>query len=94
MTTISNACNATDFAVPTVTQTMPLSMANVGEKLQLVEIRTCRTLTHRLTELGFTLGVTLKIVQNSGGPLLVSVRGSRIAIGRGMAHKLLVARAP
>ncbi|MCP5099843.1 MAG: ferrous iron transport protein A [Chloroflexi bacterium] len=90
MTTISNAISATPFSAPTPTQTLPLSMANVGEKLQLVDIRTCRTLTHRLAELGLTHGVTLKIVQNSGGPLLISVRGSRIAIGRGMAHKLQV----
>lgn len=70
--------------------TMPLSMAGAGQLLQLVEIQAGRQLTHRLAELGLTRGVTLQVVQDAGGPLLISVRGSRVAIGRGMAHKLLV----
>lgn len=73
------------------TAVMPLSMAAAGQTLRLVEICAGHQLTHRLAELGLTRGVELKVVQDAGGPLLISVRGSRIAIGRGMAHKLLVA---
>jgi ferrous iron transport protein A len=65
-------------------------MALTRQPLRLVEIRAGHELTHRLTELGLTPGVALSIVQDAGGPLLISVRGSRIAIGRGLAHKLLV----
>ena len=68
----------------------PLSEARANEELILVEISAGRRLTHRLAELGLTPGVKLRVVQVNGGPLLVSVRGSRIAIGRGMADKLLV----
>lgn len=68
----------------------PLSKALANEELILVEISARRRLTHRLAELGLTPGVKLRVVQVNGGPLLVSVRGSRIAIGRGMADKLLV----
>ena len=68
----------------------PLSMAVAGQELRLVEIQAGRRLAHRLAELGLTPGVTLRVVQKNGGPLLISVRGSRIAIGRGLAHKLLV----
>jgi Fe2+ transport system protein FeoA len=68
----------------------PLSMSVAGQELRLDEIRAGRRLTHRLAELGLTPGVTLRVVQKNGGPLLISVRGSRIAIGRGLAHKLLV----
>ena len=67
-----------------------LSKAQANEELELVEINVGRRLTHRLAELGLTPGVKLRVVQVNGGPLLVSVRGSRIAIGRGMADKLLV----
>ena len=49
-----------------------------------------RRLKHRLTELGLTPGVMVTIVQNNGGPILISVRGSRIAIGREMANKIQV----
>jgi Fe2+ transport system protein FeoA len=69
---------------------IPLSKAPTGQELRLVKIQAGRKLTHRLAELGLTPGVKLRVVQKNGGPLLISVRGSRIAIGRGMAHKLLV----
>lgn len=75
------------------TAVLPLTMAAAGQPLRLVEIRAGHELTHRLAELGLTRGVELKVVQDAGGPLLISVRGSRIAIGRGMAHKLMVAPA-
>ena len=68
----------------------PLSLAAAGHDLELVEVRAGRKLTHRLAELGLTPGIHLRVVQDHGGPLLVCVRGSRIAIGRGMAQKLLV----
>ena len=69
---------------------IPLSMALADQELRLVEVQAGRNLTRRLAEMGLTPGVTLRVVQKNGGPLLISVRGSRIAIGRGMAHKLLV----
>jgi ferrous iron transport protein A len=70
--------------------TLPLSMVAVGEPVRLKHIDAGRRLTHRLMELGLTPGVNLTIVQDSGGPLLVSVRDSRVALGRGMAHKVRV----
>jgi Fe2+ transport system protein FeoA len=70
--------------------TLPLSMAGVGQKVRLQSIDAGRKLTHRLTELGLTPGVELTIIQDSG-PLLLAVRDSRVAVGRGMAHKMQVA---
>ncbi len=71
-------------------RTLPLSMAGAGQALELLEIQAGRQLTHRLAEMGLTRGVMLRVVQDAGGPLLISVRGSRVAMGRGMAHKLIV----
>lgn len=62
----------------------------MGQRLHLVQIDAGKQLTHRLTELGLTPGVELMIVHDSGGPLLLSVRGSRVAIGRGMAGRMRV----
>lgn len=69
---------------------MPLTMASVGETVRLERVRGGEHLVHRLTALGLTPGVELNIVQDAGGPLLISVRDSRIALGRGMAHKMMV----
>lgn len=68
----------------------PLAMVSVGEKVRLASVRGGEKLIHRLTALGLTPGVELSIIQDSGGPLLVSVRDSRIALGRGMAQKVMV----
>jgi ferrous iron transport protein A len=52
-----------------------------------------RSFVGRMASLGFTPGADVVMVQNFGrGPLIVLVRGSRIALGRGEAAKVLVNR--
>lgn len=70
--------------------TIPLTHAPVGKTVNLVRIRGGREITHRLVEMGLTPGVEIKILQDSGGPLLLAVNDSRIALGRGMAFRLQV----
>jgi Fe2+ transport system protein FeoA len=72
------------------TEIFPLAMTSAGEKVRLESIQGGERLTQHLTALGLTPGVELSIVQDSGGPLLISVRDARIALGRGMAQKLMV----
>jgi ferrous iron transport protein A len=73
-------------------KTFPLSHAPVGQKVRLVRIHGGRQLTHRLVEMGLTPGVIIRVLQNSGGPLLVAESDSRIAVGRGMAEKIDVSQ--
>lgn len=68
--------------------TVSLTTAPSGRNLRLVHVKAGKRLVHRLAELGLTPGVEMKIVQDSGGPILLSVRHSRIALGRGIASKL------
>ena len=52
-----------------------------------------RGFVSRLAALGFTPGAPITIVQNRGrGPMIVQVRGCRVALGRGEAQKVLVQR--
>ncbi len=45
----------------------------------------------RVANLGFTIGATLRVVQNYGrGPMIVNVRGTLVALGREEASKVLV----
>ncbi len=45
----------------------------------------------RLLDLGLTKGCTFTVVQGSRhGPILVEVRGTRVALGHGLARKLVV----
>ncbi|MFO7633499.1 MAG: FeoA family protein [Caldilinea sp.] len=68
----------------------PLTMAGSGQPVRLTRILAGRKLTHRLTELGLTPGVNFEVLHDHGGPLLLAVRDSRLALGRGMASKILV----
>jgi Fe2+ transport system protein FeoA len=69
----------------------PLSMVGAGEEVRLVGVRGGWKVRRRLADMGLTPGEVLRIVQgDSSGPLLVAVRDSRLALGRGMAHKIMV----
>lgn len=49
------------------------------------------TFVSRLACLGFTPGADLRVLQNSGhGPVLVALRDTRVALGRGEARQVLV----
>lgn len=51
------------------------------------------TLAERLAALGFVPGAKISVESNTGrGPLIVNIRGARVAIGRGQAGKMLVRR--
>jgi len=50
-----------------------------------------RGIMKRLLDLGLTKGCTFKVVQGStGGPILVEVRGTRIALGHNLARQVIV----
>jgi ferrous iron transport protein A len=43
--------------------------------------------------MGFTSGAEVTVIQNPGfGPVIVNVRDSRIALGRGEANKVIVSK--
>jgi len=63
----------------------------IGQEVQLAEIRGGRGLTHRLAEMGLFPGVRMRIVSNNHfGPFIVSVRESRLMLGRGMIDRIFV----
>lgn len=64
-----------------------------GTWVQIEEMRGGHHFLSRLASLGFTPGACLKVLQNYGhGPIIVSVRDTRIALGRGEAEKILVGK--
>ena len=70
---------------------MPLAMLPENEEAKVVEVRGGRGLVRRLSELGFTPGAKVKILfSNSPGPVVIDVRGSRIALGRGLLMRIIV----
>jgi ferrous iron transport protein A len=71
--------------------TMPLTLVTAGEGVRIREIRGGRRLRQRLAEMGLNPGTRLQVIfANRDGPLIVGVKDSRLAIGWGMAHRILV----
>ena len=68
-----------------------LSTVQSGEAVQIQKMKGGHHFLSRLASLGFTPGARLKVVQNFGrGPIIVSLRDTRVALGRGEASKILV----
>jgi ferrous iron transport protein A len=64
-----------------------------GTWVQIEQMRGGQHFLSRLASLGFTPGARLKVLQNYGhGPIIVSVRDTRVALGRGEAEKILVGK--
>ena len=74
----------------TVPKPFPLAMAQAGDRLRIHALSAGRGLDRRLTELGLNLGTEIRVVQRQGGGLLLARGDARIAIGGGMAMKILV----
>ncbi len=72
---------------------VPLSSLSAGESGAVVRLEGGTGLIGRLAALGFTPGATVEVVRNSRhGPLIVSVLDTQIALGRGQAARVYVAR--
>jgi len=70
---------------------LSLSQLSEGASATLRTIHGGQQVRGRLAAMGLLPGTQLEVVQNSGhGPFVVSVRGCRIVIGRGMASRLEV----
>ncbi|MBN2270520.1 MAG: ferrous iron transport protein A [Sedimentisphaerales bacterium] len=69
----------------------PLSMVGAGETVRLVKVNAGRGLNSRLAAMGLVADTKLTVVSNSHpGPFIVTVKDSKVMLGRGMAHKIMV----
>lgn len=72
---------------------LPLSMASPGEEVKIVSVRAGRGLTQRLADMGLTPGTSVKVINSRGaGPVLINLRGTRLALGFGITQKITVER--
>ena len=64
-----------------------------GEKGIIVSINGGRGVIRRLSDMGLTPGTEVSVTNSAFfGPVEVSVRGSKLVLGRGIAMKVLVRR--
>ncbi len=74
-------------------KTFTLDVLEKGDHAAFLSVVAGRGITTRLTSLGFTPGALLEMMQNYGrGPLVVTIRGTRVALGRQEARRITVCK--
>lgn len=73
---------------------MPLSSIQTGQNVIIESIQFDTRLRRKLQDMGLTPGVKLSVVSKSFlGPLVVEVRGTRVALGKGIVSNIQVSAA-
>jgi ferrous iron transport protein A len=71
----------------------PLVLANEGERVRILSFNHGRSLDRKLAELGLAVGNEVVVMaRQQRGPMVVARDDMRIALGSGMAHRILVTR--
>jgi len=70
----------------------PLAMAQEGERIIIFLLRGGKGLEMRLTSLGLNIGSELTVSQREGSNLVVLRGETRLALGAGIAQKIMVVR--
>lgn len=69
---------------------MPLTMAKQGEMNIIRRITGKDEVRRHLAEMGFVVGEYVAVVSQMGGNVIVSVKGTRIALDRSMTSRIMV----
>jgi ferrous iron transport protein A len=74
----------------------PLSQAEIGAPLEIVQILNAGGVAQRLRPMGLAPGDPVRVVRGAPfwGPIVVEVPGRVLALGRGVARHVLVLRVP
>ncbi len=69
---------------------MPLTMLSIGKEAKINVCRVADTTRKYLEGLGIIPGVSISVISEISGNLIISIKGSRIAISQGIAQQLMV----
>ena len=69
---------------------MPLALANREEDYTIIRIGGSPEMKRHLENLGFVVGVNVKVMNTLNGNVIVNVMETRIAISEEMARRIMV----
>ncbi len=69
---------------------MPLTMAKPGETVTIRKITGKDEVRQHLAELGFVVDQVVTVISELGGNLILQVKGSRVALDRTMANRIMI----
>ena len=72
-------------------QFVPLSVVKAGKTVRLISVNAGQGLNNRLASMGLVRHVEITVVRNTHpGPFVISVKDSKMMLGRGVANKIMV----
>lgn len=69
---------------------MPLMLADIGEENIILKVGGKPDVKKHLEDLGFVAGGSVTVISAMGGNIIVNVKGTRVAISKEMAQKIMV----
>ena len=70
---------------------LPLTMVLPGKKVRVISLAGGRGLVRHLADMGLNIGSEVEVLNRGApGPFIVAVKETRLAIGFGMARKIIV----
>lgn len=69
---------------------MPLMLADIGEENIILKVGGKPDVKKHLEDLGFVAGGSVTVISAMGGNIIVNVKGTRVAISKEMARKIMV----
>lgn len=74
--------------------TTTLDKVNPGQTAKITQIKAGKGLHNRLNHMGIHVGDTVMVKRQLGGPIIISLHNTELAIGRGIAKKIIVSMNP
>ncbi len=68
---------------------MPLTLADIGEEVEIIKITGKDEVRLHLAELGMVLGTKVTVVNRVGANMIVNVKGSRIALDERLGKRIM-----
>lgn len=69
---------------------LPLTLAKEGEEIIVVKVGGNDAAKQHLADLGFVEGAVITVIASNGGNLIVNLKGTKLAITKEMAQKVMV----
>ncbi|MCI6652437.1 MAG: ferrous iron transport protein A [Ruminococcus sp.] len=69
---------------------MPLIFANKGEENTIKKVGGSPEVKKHLKDIGFIVGSEVTVINTMGGNVIVNVLGTRVAVSKEMAQKIMI----
>lgn len=70
---------------------MPLSMCKAGETVHVVRVKGAESMKRHLGNLGFVEGAEVRVVNQTAGDIILTVKGARLGLDAKSAMRVMVA---